>query len=70
MAALTLRPRHAWSYQPANYIPIRAVETRDVGTLTRLTAGTGPAPIAGSSSSSSSPPLPVGKSIPHGMQMG
>ena len=59
MAALALRPGHAWNYQPGNCIPIRAVETREVGTLTRLTAGTGPAPIDGSSSSSSSPPPPA-----------
>ena len=43
------------SRQPGNCILIRVVETRGVGTLTRLTAGTGPAPIAGSSSSSPSP---------------
>ena len=51
MSALALRPGHAWSYQPGNYIPIRAVETRGVGTLSRLTAGRGSAPIAISSSS-------------------
>ena len=43
-----------WSYQPGNCIPIFAVETQGVRTLTRLTAGTGPAPIAGSS-----PPFPI-----------
>ena len=43
--------------QPSNCILIRVVETRGVGTLTRLTASTGPAPIAGSSSSSPPPPL-------------
>ena len=57
MATLALRPGHAWSRQPGNCIPIRAVETRGVGTLTWLTAGTGPAPIAGSFSSSP-PPCP------------
>ena len=56
MTALALRPGHAWSYQSGNNITIRAVETRGVGTLTRLTAGTGPAPIVRSSSSSSHPP--------------
>ena len=58
MAALALRPGHAWNYQPGNCIPIRAVETREVGTLTQLRAGTGLAPIASSSSSRPPPPHP------------
>ena len=57
LATLALRRGHAWGCQPRNCILIRAVETQGVSTLTRLTAGTRPAPIAGSSSSSSPPSL-------------
>ena len=51
VTALALRPGCVWRCHLGNCIAIRVVETRGVGTLTQLTAGTGPA-------LSASPPPP------------